>query len=87
MVEDARLAVPVVESVAQLYAGFFPDGRIIFTKESDLFVAEKDGSGPRKLVSDAGSIWGPRVSPDGRRRVFTIVDQTAVTGSMAAATD
>ena len=51
-------------------AGVLPDGRIIFSEGPDLFVAEKDGSNPNKLVSVADTIWDPSVSPDGKRIVF-----------------
>jgi len=53
-------------------ASFFPDGRILFARESDLYLAEKDGSNPRKLVSVEGFIRQPSLSPDGQRLVFTI---------------
>ena len=53
-----------------LAAGVFPDGRITFGIGKDLFVADKDGSNPHKLVSVAGYIWDPSVSPDGERIVF-----------------
>jgi len=53
-------------------ADFFPDGRIIFAKGTDLYVAEKDGSNPRKLISLAGNVWNPSVSPNGKRIVFTV---------------
>lgn len=51
-------------------ADFFPDGRIIFAKATDLYVADRDGSNQRKLVSVAGEVWNPNVSRDGRRIVF-----------------
>jgi len=51
-------------------AGFFPDGRILFANGKDLYVADHDGSNPRKLVSVvAGDVEGPSVSPDGKRIV------------------
>jgi hypothetical protein len=53
-------------------AGFFPDGRIVFSNGPALYVAEKDGSNPRKIVDLAGSGGWPRVSPDGTRIRFTI---------------
>jgi Tol biopolymer transport system component len=62
-------------------AGFFPDGRILFAKETDLYVADHDGSDPRKLVSVARFLDGPSVSPDGKRIVFRM--QTWGTGSLA----
>src|SRR5271170_1303189 len=59
-------------------ADFLPDGRIVFTQltqgtdakgtdsRTDWFVADKDGSNPRKLVSlpGEGFVW---VAPDGQR--------------------
>ena len=53
-------------------ANFFPDGRILFAREDELYLAEKDGSNPRKLVKVNGFIRNPRVSPDGHRIVFDI---------------
>jgi serine/threonine protein kinase/Tol biopolymer transport system component len=53
-------------------AGFFPDGRIVLSNGPALYVAEKDGSNPRKIVDLAGSGGWPRVSPDGKRIRFTI---------------
>ena len=53
-------------------ASFFPDGRILFGREGDLYLAEKDGSNPRKLVSVEGVIGQPSISPDGQRLVFTV---------------
>ncbi len=61
-------------------ADLFPDGRILFCTGNDLYVAEKDGSNPRKLLSvsglTGGEIGDPSVSPDGERLVFTIYSQT-----------
>jgi serine/threonine protein kinase len=51
---------------------YLPDGRIVFTKEKDLLVADKDGSNPRRLLSLAGEAFPPHVSPDGQRIVFTV---------------
>jgi eukaryotic-like serine/threonine-protein kinase len=55
-------------------AAFFPDGRILFAKVKDLYVADHDGSNPRKLVSVASYIDAPSVSPDGKRIVFRMFD-------------
>jgi hypothetical protein len=41
---------------------FASDGRILFSQEKDLYIADKDGSNPRKLVSADGQIWQPRFS-------------------------
>jgi serine/threonine protein kinase len=55
-------------------AGFLPDGRMLLTLGSDLYVAEKDGSNPHKLVSAGGSLGAPSASPDGKQIVFTMWD-------------
>jgi serine/threonine protein kinase/Tol biopolymer transport system component len=51
-------------------AAFMPDGRIVYAAGKDLYLAERDGSHPRKLVSldaDSSTIYGVAVSPDGSR--------------------
>jgi eukaryotic-like serine/threonine-protein kinase len=53
-------------------ADYFPDGRILFAQGSDLYVAAKDGSNPRKLVSVDGIPVYPSVSPDGKHFVVTV---------------
>jgi Tol biopolymer transport system component len=53
-------------------ARFSPDGRILFSEGRDLYLAEKDGSNPRKLLSADGGIGEPSVSPDGKLLVFTV---------------
>ena len=52
-------------------AAVFPDGRIVFTTGTDLFVAGKGGENVRKLVSLPGNVFSPSVSPDGQRIVVT----------------
>jgi serine/threonine protein kinase len=54
-------------------ANLFPDGRIVFARGNALYVAEKDGSRPRRLAEDpnAAEVWAPAVSPDGKRISFT----------------
>jgi eukaryotic-like serine/threonine-protein kinase len=53
-------------------ADFFPDGRILFCKGKDLYIAEKDGSQPRKLLSAESFIAHSTASPDGTRLTFTV---------------
>jgi DNA-binding winged helix-turn-helix (wHTH) protein len=48
-------------------AGVFPDGRIVYATGKDLFIADHDGSNPRKLLSLHGYGTNVEVSPDGRR--------------------
>jgi serine/threonine protein kinase len=53
-------------------ATFLPDGRIVFAKGSELYIAEKDGSAPRKISALPGYADRPSISPDGKRIRFTI---------------
>ena len=76
-------------SIEAFDADLFPDGRILFCTGNDLYIAEKDGSKPRKLLSAEGSIADPTASPDGARVTFTIlsgrrriaIDEARVDGS------
>jgi serine/threonine protein kinase/Tol biopolymer transport system component len=45
----------------------FPDGRVVFTTGNDVFIAAKDGSDTRKLVSFPGRVRDVEASPDGVR--------------------
>jgi Tol biopolymer transport system component len=63
-------------------ASFFPDGRILFARECDLYLAEEDGSNPRKLVSVDWGIREPSISPDGQRLLFTIWSQPQFVASL-----
>jgi eukaryotic-like serine/threonine-protein kinase len=54
-------------------ATYLPDGRIVFTKGTDLFVSDHDGLNPRKLLSLPGEVFVPHVSPDGQRIVFSLL--------------
>jgi DNA-binding winged helix-turn-helix (wHTH) protein/Tol biopolymer transport system component len=62
-------------------ADFFPDGRIVFSTVTALYIADSDGSNPRKLYSGSGEAYNPTVSPDGRRIAFG----AATAGSWALA--
>ena len=59
-------------NIEALDASFTPDGRILFSVGKDLFIAESDGSNPRKLISEDGEIGEPRMSPDSQHLVFTV---------------
>jgi serine/threonine protein kinase len=49
------------------WASYFPDGRLLFLQGTDLYTAEADGSGVRKLLTVGDHADCPRVSPDGKR--------------------
>lgn len=60
-----------------------PDGqKIVYFSGSDLYEVKSDGSDPRKLVSDAGTGWLPRWSPDGKAVRFTAWGSTMPTLSL-----
>jgi WD40 repeat protein len=74
-----------LHSIEALDANFFPDGRLVFSRGSELYSAGKDGSDPHKLLSLSGVIWSPTVSPDGQRVVFTAQIHTLVESSLLEA--
>ncbi len=56
-------------------AAWSPDGKkIAYTRSGDLFVVNPDGSGPMKLATVPGGLWGPRWSPDGKVLRVTVQD-------------
>jgi Tol biopolymer transport system component len=61
-----------VGDIEALDASFAPEARILFSRDKVLYLADMDGANPRKLLSADGEIWGPNISPDNKRMVFTI---------------
>lgn len=59
-------------SIVAQDSDLFPDGRVLFCQGNDLYIAEKDGSQPRKLLTVDGVPVQPSVSADGERLVFTV---------------
>ena len=56
-------------------ATWWPDGQgIVYASESDLYSARTDGSEKRKIVTVAGRIWWPRISPAGDHIRFSVMD-------------
>jgi serine/threonine protein kinase len=54
-------------------ATYFPDGRVLFAAGSRLYVADSDGSRPRRIISQDGAyIWSPAVSSDGKHITFAV---------------
>src|SRR5882762_5761411 len=51
-------------------ARFTPDGRILFSKRSSLYIASKDGADPNKLLDAGGFVGEPNLSRDGKL-IFT----------------
>src|SRR5271165_3468580 len=58
--------------IQALDASFAPEGRVLFSRDKVLYLADMDGANPRKLLSADGEIWGPNISPDNKHMVFTI---------------
>jgi eukaryotic-like serine/threonine-protein kinase len=52
--------------------GWMPDGRIIYLKGNDIYLASRDGSESRKLVTLGSKAWWPRSSPDGKLIRFNL---------------
>jgi len=63
-------------------ATLFPDGRLLYRLDSGTFVAEKDGSSPRKLEGIPQHFSSPRISPDGTRLVFRVYDENGNSWTM-----
>jgi serine/threonine protein kinase/Tol biopolymer transport system component len=56
-------------------ASWSTDGEhLLYSKGHDLFVAQRDGSGARKLMTAKGLVRSPRFSPDGKRVRCNIYD-------------
>lgn len=54
-------------------AAYFPDGRILFSRGTDLYITENDGSSPRKFFGLDKSfvrVEQPTISPEGTRIAF-----------------
>ncbi|HTP30184.1 MAG TPA: winged helix-turn-helix domain-containing protein [Anaeromyxobacteraceae bacterium] len=61
-------------------AAWSADGQqVVYTKGRDIYAARGDGSGSRRLLSaPATSVRHPRLSPDGQRLRYTLVDMTTL---------
>lgn len=56
--------------------------QILYTRGEDLYIAQGDGTGSRKLASAHGVLFWPRVSPDGSRVRFSAQDSKLNTRSL-----
>jgi len=59
-----------------------PDGRLLFAKNNDLYLAEHDGSVPRKLIAAPDRPRSPRFSPDGTRLRFDVFNSISATSTI-----
>jgi Tol biopolymer transport system component len=56
-------------------ASWAPDGELVFTKDSDIYIADADGTQQRKLLTVTGRPFFVRYSPDGSRIRFSMADE------------
>jgi Tol biopolymer transport system component len=64
-------------------AAWTPDkSRILYTRGSELRIAESDGSGSRTLLTAPGIPWAPRVSPDGARLRYSVQNEKTDNSSL-----
>ena len=54
-----------------LHQPHIANGRIVFTYHGDIWVAQDDGSRPRRLTNHVANDTNPRFSPDGTQVAFT----------------
>jgi eukaryotic-like serine/threonine-protein kinase len=64
------------------FAIWGPNGRIYFSNENELSVAEHDGSGARKFVTTTGGPAFMQFSPDGSRMRFTLYNDVSTTANI-----
>jgi eukaryotic-like serine/threonine-protein kinase len=69
-------------------ASWSPDQqRIVYARGTDLFVAQSDGTNPRKLATVSGVLWWPRWSPSGKMIRFTVVDEAGTSSIWEVGSD
>ena len=56
--------------------------QLVFAKDSELFLANGDGSEPHKIHSASGSVFAPRFSPNGQHVRFSVSDTEQNTTSL-----
>ena len=54
-----------------LHQPHIANGRIVFAYHGDIWVAQDDGTGPRRLTNHVGNDTNPRFSPDGTQVAFS----------------
>ena len=72
-----------IDNILAQDAAWSPDGRqLAFANGADLFLANANGSDPRKLTSVNGFVRGIRFSPEGKRIRFTVDNAAGSTPSL-----
>lgn len=63
-------------------ATWAPNGRLLFAKYNDLYLAEHDGSAPRKLITAPDRPRSSHFSPDGTRLRFDVFNSISATSTI-----
>jgi DNA-binding winged helix-turn-helix (wHTH) protein len=72
-----------LDTITAWDAAWSPDGqRLAYVRGRELFMANGDGSGSKRLASLPGNGWHPRWSPDGTRLRLTIMDIARSTSAL-----
>ncbi len=72
-----------IASIAAADAAWSADGqKLVFSKDSSLYMANADGSDAKQIFSGESSIFTPRFSPDGKRVRFSISNTAQNTTSI-----
>jgi Tol biopolymer transport system component/DNA-binding winged helix-turn-helix (wHTH) protein len=72
-----------LSDISPTAASWSPDGKeMAIATGSDIFLARKDGSEPRKLATAAGLVFNLRFSPDGGRLRFDMYDSKTSDNSL-----
>lgn len=67
----AIAAAPAAEPIRFARYPHVSQGRLVFSYHGDIWIANEDGSSPRRLTSHVARDTFPRLSPDGRSVAFT----------------
>jgi Tol biopolymer transport system component/DNA-binding winged helix-turn-helix (wHTH) protein len=59
-----------------------PGGKVVYSGEEEIFIADGDGTHARKLLNTAGIASQMRFSPDGKRLRFTSIDKITYTHTL-----
>jgi len=73
---------PLGDVVAQDATWSLDGKHLAYARGEELYMADRDGRGPRKLVTTRDRAYWIRFSPDGRHLRFTIVDSKTQRGSL-----
>ena len=74
--------------VEAYHSAWSADGqRIVYANGKDVFVARSDGSGPQRLLTAPAEVRSPRLSPEGQRLRYTVLETSTSSSLWEAAAD